>query len=68
MLGLITAWEVCSVLGNSVSLVLIVHVVFGFAMSKALKSVRHTNAGLRDQRAAFQCKYLNSIGDFALST
>ena len=29
--------------------------VFGFATSKALKALKHTNAGLRDQRAAFDC-------------
>lgn len=29
--------------------------VFGFATSKAMIDARHTNAGLRDQRAALEC-------------
>ena len=46
-------------------LILIMSIVFGFATSEALKSVKHTNAGLRDQRAAFKCEYLSYIGDLA---
>lgn len=37
---------------------LIVLIIFGFATSKALKSEGNTNAGLRDQRAAFECEFL----------
>lgn len=35
--------------------------VFGYATSKALRAARHTNAGLRDQRAAFDCKSRKGI-------
>lgn len=31
--------------------------VFGFATSQALVKAKHTNAGLRDQRAALECKF-----------
>ena len=47
------------------TLLLILNVVFGFAASDALKSVKNTNAGLRDQRAAFECEYLTCTGNFA---
>lgn len=46
-------------------LVLIINIVFGFAASEALKSVKSTNAGLRDQRAAFECEYLTCTGNLA---
>lgn len=32
-------------------------IVFGFATNKALIAEKQANAGLRDQRAAFECKY-----------
>ena len=34
-------------------------IVFGFATNKALVAGKQTNAGLKDQRAAFNCKYSN---------
>ena len=40
-------------------------IVFGFAAGEALKSVKNTNAGLRDQRAAFECEYLTFTGNSA---
>ena len=45
--------------------ILIKRIVFGFAASEALKSVKNTNAGLQDQRAAFECEYLTCTGDSA---
>lgn len=36
--------------------------IFGFATGEALINSKHTNAGLRDQRAAFECKcYINFL-------
>lgn len=35
--------------------------VFGFATSEALIKRRDTNAGLRDQRAALECMYLDAL-------
>lgn len=32
-------------------------IVFGFATSKALLDAKHTNAGVRDQRAALECMW-----------
>ena len=49
-----------------VSLILIVHIVFGFATNKPLKAVKNTNAGLRDQRAAFECEYISSLDIMAV--
>jgi hypothetical protein len=34
-------------------------IVFGYATNKALVAMKQANAGLRDQRAAFECKYNN---------
>lgn len=31
--------------------------VFGYATNKALRAAKQANAGLRDQRAAFECKH-----------
>ena len=37
--------------------------VFGYATSKALKEAKHTNAGLRDQRAAFDCQFRKGMNE-----
>lgn len=59
-------WAVCLV--NPVpaaSWMLTEDPVFGYATNKALRDAKQTNAGLRDQRAAFECGYL-SISERAL--
>lgn len=60
MSGSITGWEV-SRIGSSKTVVyaqvLTNDQVFGYAVTEALRAAKQTNVGLRDQRAAFDCRY-----------
>jgi hypothetical protein len=66
MLASIIVWAVSHLSGAPASLhrcfVLITNFdpVFGFATSDALIETKDTNAGLRDQRAALECMYLEA--------
>lgn len=56
MLELTTDLAVRDTLNLKPSTVLSILIVFGFISNQALKTARPSNAGLRDQRAAFECE------------